>query len=253
VLWLPGRDLGAQLNLVLSVIWPAAAAAAAGLVAGLALRGEVARLSVPGDQPEEKSCAECGAPLPGRAAFCCTACGRWLGTTAMAIELTTAAIVALLIEKFGGQPAVAAFAYLAVIGVALAEIDLAVQRLPDRLTLPAYPALIVLFAVAAATQDDWPAFGRALLGGLLVGAAYLLLGLASGGQLGGGDIKLAGLVGLVLGWLSWQTLIAGACAGFLIAGLISAVLLLARRIRRGSPISFGPYLLGGALLAMLVR
>jgi leader peptidase (prepilin peptidase)/N-methyltransferase len=112
---------------------------------------------------------------------------------------------------------------------------------------------VILLAVAAAAGDDWSAFGRALLGSLAIGTGYVLLGLASRGQLGGGDIKLAGLAGLVLGWLSWSTLIAGACAGFLLAGLISAVLLATRRIRRGNPISFGPYLLGGALLAMLVR
>jgi leader peptidase (prepilin peptidase)/N-methyltransferase len=239
------------MSLILAATW-AVAGAAAGLAAGLALRGEVVRLSVPGGAPEETSCASCAAPLPGRAALSCACCSRWLGAP-MAIELTTGAIIALLLLRFGGQPAVAAFAYLAVIGVALTQIDVAVQRLPDRLTLPAYPALVVLLAIAAAAQDDWDAFGRAVLGGLVVGAGYLLLGIASGGQVGGGDIKLAGLAGMVLGWLSWHALIVGACAGFLLAGLISAGLLVTRRIRRGSPISFGPYLLGGTLLALLVR
>ncbi len=239
------------MNLILAALYPVAGVAA-GLVAGLALRGEVVRLSVPGGEPEETSCAACAAPLPGRATFRCGSCWCWLGAP-MAIELTTAAIIALLLVRFGGQPAVAAFAYLAVIGVALAQIDIAVQRLPNRLTLPAYPALVVLLAVAAAIADDWSAFGRALLGALAIGTGYLVLGLASRGQLGGGDIKLAGLTGLVLGWLGWSTLIAGAFAGFLLAGLISAVLLASRRIRRENPISFGPYLLGGALLAMLLR
>jgi leader peptidase (prepilin peptidase) / N-methyltransferase len=239
------------MNLILAAVW-AVAGAGGGLAAGLALRGEVVRLSVPCGAPEETSCGACAAPLPGLATLRCGSCSRWLGAP-MAIELTTAAIIALLLVRFGGQPAVAAFAYLAVIGVALTQIDIAVQRLPDRLTLPAYPALVVLLAVAAAAQDNWSAFARALLGALAIGAGYVLLGLASRGQLGGGDIKLAGLTGLVLGWLSWHTLIAGACAGFLLAGLISAVLLVTRRISRRNPISFGPYLLGGALLAMLVR
>ncbi len=228
----------------------AVSGAAAGLLAGLALRGEVARLSVPGGEPEESSCGNCAAPLPSRPALRCASCGHWFGAP-MAIELTTAAIVALLIARFGGQPAVAAFAYLGVVGVALSQIDSAVQRLPDRLTLPAYPALLVLLAVAAATTSDWPAFGRAVLGGLAVGTGYLLLGVVSGGQLGGGDIKLAGLIGLVLGWLSWRTLIDGAFAGFLLAALASVALLLTRRISRRSKISFGPYLLSGAFLAML--
>jgi|SRR5580658_494701 leader peptidase (prepilin peptidase)/N-methyltransferase len=228
----------------------AEAGAAAGLLAGLALRGEVARLSVRGGEPEETSCGDCAAPLPHRAAPRCGYCGQWLGAP-MAIELTTAAVIALLLAKFGGQPAAAAFAYLGVLGVALSQIDLAVQRLPDRLTLPAYPALILLLAVAAAAQDNWAAFGRAVLGALAIGAGYVLLGLVSGGQLGGGDIKLAGLIGLVLGWLSWRTLLTGACAGFLLAALISLALLAGRKLSRRSKVTFGPYLLGGALLAMV--
>jgi leader peptidase (prepilin peptidase) / N-methyltransferase len=233
----------------LNLIWDAAGALA-GLAAGLALRGEVVRLSVRGGEPEQASCGDCAAPLPRLIAIRCGNCGHWFGPP-MAIELTTAAVIALLLAKFGGQPAVAAFAYLAVIGVALSQIDLAVQRLPDRLTLPAYPALVLLLAVAAAVGDDWTALGRAVLGALAVGLGYLLLGLVSGGQLGGGDIKLAGLVGLVLGWLGWHTLIVGAVAGFLLAGIVSLVLLTTRRISKHSRVSFGPYLLGGALLAMI--
>jgi leader peptidase (prepilin peptidase) / N-methyltransferase len=226
------------------------AGAAAGLAAGLTLRGEVVRLSVPGGAPEETSCGSCAASLPSWPALRCACCGHWLGAP-LAIELTTAALVAVLLARFGGQPAAAAFGYLGVIGVALSQIDGAVQRLPDRLTLPAYPALILLLAVAAAAGHNWPAFGRALLGGLALGAGYLLLAILSRGQVGGGDIKLAGLAGLVLGWLSWHTLLAGAFAGFLLAGLASAALLVARRISRRSKVSFGPYLLGGAFLALI--
>ncbi len=230
-------------------IW-IAAGAAAGLVAGLALRGEVARLSVPAGEPEETSCGRCATPLPHRPALWCGHCGQWLGAP-LAIELVTAATVGLLLARFGGQPAVAAFAYLAIVGVALSQVDSAVQRLPDRLTLPAYPALIVLLAAAAAITGDWGGFARALLGGLATATGYLALALVSRGQVGGGDVKLAGLIGLVLGWLSWHALLAGAFAGFFLAALVSAGLLVTRRITRHSRISFGPYLLGGALLATI--
>ena len=97
----------------------------------------------------------------------------------------------MLLARFGAQPAVAAFCFLAVIGVALAQVDAAVQRLPDRLTLPSYPALVILLAVAAALDRDPAALVRALLAGFAMAAGYLLLSLISGGQLGGGDVKLA--------------------------------------------------------------
>jgi leader peptidase (prepilin peptidase)/N-methyltransferase len=228
----------------------AVASAGAGLVAGLALRGEIVRLSVRGGEPEQSSCVECAGPLPRQPALRCEHCARWIGTP-IAIELTTAAVVALLLAKFGGQPATAAFVYLGVVGVALAQIDVAVQRLPDRLTLPAYPALIILLTAAAAVDDDWATLLRAVLGGLALGAGYALLALVSGGQVGGGDVKVAGLIGLLLGWLSWHTLLTGACAGFVLAAAFGVALLAGRRMSMHSRISFGPFLLGGALLATL--
>jgi len=237
-------------NALAAAAAPAVASAAAGLVAGLALRGEIVRLSVRGGDPEQASCGDCAGPLPRQPALRCEHCGRWIGVP-LAIELTTAAVVALLLAKFGGQPAAAAFVYLGVVGVALTQIDVAVQRLPDRLTLPAYPALIILLTAAAAIDDDWAALLRAILGAIALWAGYALLALASGGQVGGGDVKVAGLIGLLLGFLGWRTLITGACAGFLLAAAASVVLLAGRRMSRRGAISFGPFLLGGALLATL--
>lgn len=231
------------------MIW-AAAGAVAGLPAATVLRGQVARLSVPGGDPEQASCLECALPLPIAPALRCRHCRSWLGAP-MAIELATAAVLALVIARLGPHPEVAAFAFIGAVGVALAQIDVAVRRLPDRLTLPAYPALVTLLALAAAIDNTWASFARAMLGGVALGAAYLVLGLLSGGQLGGGDIKLAGLIGLVLGWLGIRTLIIGACLGFVLAAVTSLLLLAGRRISRRSLISFGPFMLVGALLAVL--
>ena len=223
---------------------------AAGVPAGTVLRDPVFRLSVPAGAPDRSACPRCTAPLPTWLAVRCTHCGRILGTPA-ALEISTAAVLALLLGRFGSQPDVAAFTFLGLLGVTLAAIDLAVQRLPDRLTLPAFPVLIALLAAAALIGHDGTALLRATLGGAALGGSYLVLALLRPGQLGGGDVKLAGLAGLALGWLGWPALIAGALLGFLLAGLASLALLVARRVTLGSAISFGPYLLGGALLATL--
>jgi leader peptidase (prepilin peptidase) / N-methyltransferase len=228
----------------------AAAGAAVGLLAGAAIRSTVFRLSVASGDPERTACPRCSAPARRRLAVRCGQCGRTLGTP-LVLELCTAAVLALVLGRFGGQPDVLAFGFLGVLGVALAAIDIAVQRLPDPLTLPAYPILIVLLAIAALAGHDFAALGRALLGGLALGGAYLILALLRPGQLGGGDIKLAGIAGLALGWLGWPTLIAGAAFGFALSALVSLALLAARRVTLHSAISFGPFLLGGALLAML--
>ena len=82
--------------------------------------------------------------------------------------------------------------------------------------------------------------------------AILLLALLRPGQLGAGDVKLAGIAGLALGWLGWPALIAGAVLGFALSAVVSLVLLALRRVTLHSAICFGPFLLGGALLAVLL-
>jgi leader peptidase (prepilin peptidase)/N-methyltransferase len=233
----------------MEVMW-AAAGAIVGLPAGTALRGPVFRLSVPSDEPDRTTCTACAAPVPGWPALRCGPCGGRLGPP-VALELATAAVLALLLGRFGGRPEMVAFGFLGVLGVALAAIDIAVQRLPDRLTLPALPALVILLAGAAVLGHDGRALARAVLGGLALAASYLLLALLRPGQLGGGDIKLAALAGLTLGWLGWGTLLTGACLGFLLSAVVSLALLATRRITLHSVICFGPFLLGGALLAIL--
>jgi leader peptidase (prepilin peptidase)/N-methyltransferase len=233
----------------MNLIW-AAGGAAAGLLAGAALRGTVFRLSVASGEPERVACPRCSAPATSRIAIRCGTCKSSLGAP-LALELATAGVLALLLSRFGGQPEMIAFSFLGVLGVALAAIDISVQRLPDRLTLPAYPILITLLTVAATVGHDFAALVRALLGGLALAAAFLLLALLRPGQLGEGDIKLAGIAGLALGWLGWPSLVFGAALGFVLSAVVSVALLAARRVTLHSAICFGPFLLGGALIAMI--
>jgi leader peptidase (prepilin peptidase)/N-methyltransferase len=226
------------------------AGAGAGLLAGAALRGVVVRLSVPAGEPARTTCPRCAAPLPRLTTVRCAGCRARLGPLPL-LELACAGVVGTLAGRFAGTPEVAAFCVLGALGIALAAIDLQVQRLPDRLTLPAYPALLALLAAAALLgHHAWP-LARAVLGCLALGGIYLLLGLIRPGGIGGGDIKLAGLAGLALGWLGWRTVLDGAALGFALAGVAGLALLAARRVTLRSHISFGPFLIGGALLAML--
>jgi leader peptidase (prepilin peptidase) / N-methyltransferase len=226
------------------------AGALAGLLAGVALRGVVVRLSVPAGEPPRTTCPRCNAPLRRRAAVRCASCRAPLGPFPL-LELTCAAAVGALAWRFAGTPEVAAYCSLGAVGVALAAIDLKVQRLPDRLTLPAYPALLALLIAAALVgHEAWP-LARAVLGGLALGGTYLLLAMIRPGGIGGGDIKLAGLTGLALGWLGWRAVLGGAALGFVLAALVGLVLLAARRVTLRGHISYGPFLIGGALVVML--
>jgi leader peptidase (prepilin peptidase)/N-methyltransferase len=233
----------------MSAVW-AAEGLVAGVPAGAMLRSAVFQLSVPSDAPDRTTCPRCASPVHRWLVIRCRHCGHHFGTLG-ALELVTALVLALLFGRFGGQPDLLAFVFLGALGVTLAAIDISVQRLPDRLVLPAYPVVIVLLGIAALIGHDGTALVRALIGGLVLVGVYLVLALLRPGGIGGGDVKLAGLIGLALGWLGWPILIAGAALGFILSAVVSLALIAARRITLHSVMCFGPFMLGGALLAAL--
>ena len=83
-------------------------------------------------------------------------------------------------------------------------------------------------------------------------AFYFLLALVYPAGMGFGDVKLAGVLGLFLGWLGWGELAVGAFLGFLIGAVAGIGLIVAGRAGRKTAIPFGPYMLAGALIAVLV-
>jgi len=80
-------------------------------------------------------------------------------------------------------------------------------------------------------------------------ALYRLLAALPRGM-GGGDVKLAPLLGFYLGWLGWSSVLVGAFAGFLLGGVTGAALMSARVATRKSRIPFGPFMLAGVFLAV---
>ena len=145
-----------------------------------------------------------------------------------------------------------AFLLFAALSVLLSVIDIREHRLPNALVLPAYPIGIAMLAAACALGADWSAWVRALVGMALLFAFYLVLRLVSPRSMGGGDVKLAGVVGLMLGWIGWDALVIGAFAGFLFGGLFGLVMMAARRADRRTAIPFGPFMLAGAWAGIIL-
>ena len=154
------------------------------------------------------------------------------------------------LESMSAGVAAAAFVSLAVVSAILWVIDVRTHRLPNRVVLPGYAVGIVLLAVAAALAADPARLVRALVGMLLLFAGYFALRFASPTSLGGGDVKLAGLLGLYLGWLGWEPLLVATAAAFVIGGVHAVILLARRRGNRRTRIPFGPALIGGAWVAI---
>jgi leader peptidase (prepilin peptidase)/N-methyltransferase len=176
----------------------------------------------------------------------CARCGARISARYPLVELGTAALFVAVAARFGLDPALPAYLYLAAITVALAVIDLDVRRLPNAIVLPSYLIGLLLLLPAG----DWWAAGRGLLAMAALFALYAALTLLYPGGMGFGDVKLAGLLGLYLGWLGWSPVLVGTFAGFVLGGLVGVALLLMRRATGKTAIPFGPSMLAGAMLAL---
>ncbi|MGO4598639.1 prepilin peptidase [Terrabacter sp. 2RAF25] len=185
--------------------------------------------------------------------------GRPPRLPSVAIPVALALLWALVAWRFGAlsewalAPAYLGFSFVA---VALAWIDADVHRLPRGLTRPAYPMLVAQLALASLASGDWDALRRAAVAGVVLWAVYFVLALVAallGSGFGFGDVTLAGLVGLASGYVSVSTTLVASYAAFLLAGLYGVVRLVLRRGTRKDDIAFGPWMLVGLVVALVVQ
>jgi leader peptidase (prepilin peptidase)/N-methyltransferase len=183
----------------------------------------------------------------------CHACATRISLRYPLVELSCAVLftaLALRVASLHRLSALPACLYFAAAGLALALIDVDHHRLPNRIVLPSYPILVTLLVAAALPSRDWTALQRSLIGGASLYLLYLAIRLVNPAGMGFGDVKLAGLVGCLLGYLSWPALFVGAFAAFLIGGVAGAVLITSARGTRKTHVPFGPFMVLGALTAV---
>jgi len=182
----------------------------------------------------------------------CRDCAATIGARYPLVEGGTALLFGVTAAWFGLVWHLPAFLYLAAVGVALALIDIDVRRLPDAIVLPSYVVGGTLLAAASALEGDLSSMVGAVIGGAALYGAYFLMALAYPGGMGFGDVKLAGVLGMYLGWLGWSELAVGWFAAFLVGGCVGVALIVAGRAGRRTAIPFGPYMLVGASIGIFL-
>jgi leader peptidase (prepilin peptidase)/N-methyltransferase len=259
------------------------AGAAVGALAGAAVPWAAYRLSVERSAPPRSACGRCAAPFPAglagwvRPTARCPSCRvrlgppRWLTSAAGAVTLGVLCwaldpgrvLGADAPGPTGADPSgratlaaafvLAAFVLAGLVGVLLGAIDLACLRLPDLIVGPTFVAVLLVLGAAAAvggTSDARSDLTRGLAAALAMSGGYLVLAVLPGAGLGLGDVKLSGLLGLLLGWLGWGAVLLGAVLPHLLNAPVVLALLLVGRAGRRSELPLGPALLAGALLAV---
>ena len=233
-------------------------AALLGAAAGVLVPRTAYRLGVVAGTPARAGCEHCGRPFragPGGwlGPATCRGCRARLGPPTTFTVTVAGLAYGLLALRFGADPVLPALLAAVAIGLPLACVDLARLRLPDPLVATLALTTAAGLALAAAGSGTAAPLWRAGAAAVVCAGAYLLLALLPGSRLGFGDVKLAAVLGLPLGWLGWPAVLTGLLLPHLLIGPVALVLLLTRRAGRRTALPLGPAMLAGALAAFLLH
>jgi leader peptidase (prepilin peptidase)/N-methyltransferase len=161
-----------------------------------------------------------------------------------------AALYFLLAQRFEHDVTVLTYGVLVGAGMWLSLIDIDTHLLPRRIVYRTIAVALPLL-VLSAFFDDAGSIAGMFIGGIGMWLMLRVLEVLSRGDLGGGDVGLGGLLGLYLGWLSYEAILVGLFASFLAGGFFAAALLISRKANRHTHFAFGPFLIVGTLIAVL--
>jgi len=140
----------------------------------------------------------------------------------------------------------------ATLGTLLAVIDIRTHRLPNRIVFSVYPCVCISLWCAGLSMGQWR-WGQALIGAAIWLVALGLVWFITGGNaMGFGDVKLAPVLGLSLGWCGWDIATFGLFGAWFLGGIVAGGLILFGRARRSSAIAFGPFLIAGFWVALIL-
>ncbi|HVE46366.1 MAG TPA: prepilin peptidase [Acidimicrobiales bacterium] len=181
----------------------------------------------------------------------CRTCQQPISPRYPLVELATAVLFAAVALRLGADWALPGFLIVVAGLVAISAVDLERFIVPNRILYPTLFIAAPLLILAAAVDGDWSGARTSALGGVMAWGLLLTIHLISPKGMGFGDVRLAGLIGMMLGWLSLGHVLVGLFLGFLTASMVGVGLILAGRRGRKDRVPFGPFLAAGAVLAVL--
>ena len=170
-------------------------------------------------------------------------------STALVIA-TCASLYAAMAHRFSHDLTALTFGVLVGAGMWLPLIDIDTHVLPRRIVYRTTALVMPLLIVCAFFDEAGSVLGM-FVGGVALWMVMRVLEVLARGGLGGGDVALAGLLGRYLGWISYEALIVGLVTAFMVGGVFALLLLITRRANRTTRFAFGPFLIVGALVAVL--
>lgn len=182
----------------------------------------------------------------------CRDCGEPISVRYAVVEATTAALFVAAVFVVGTTWVLPAYLWFIGVTVAVTLTDLDHKLIPNRILFPGTAVGAALLLAGAIFDGDLAGFGRGVLGAVAYFGILLIIALIAGGGFGFGDVKLGFFLGLFLAYQSWGVLVVGAFLSFLLGGVVSILLLVLRIKGRKDAIPFGPYMVLGAYLALVV-
>ena len=181
----------------------------------------------------------------------CRSCHARISVRYPIVELATAGLFIAAAVRFGASWVVPGYCLFFASLLAISVIDLDHYIVPNRIVYPTLFATVPLMLGAAGLSHQWTAFGHAALGGLAGFLGFFVIHLISPRGMGFGDVRLAGVIGVYLGWLGYGHLAVGLFLAFLSASVVGIGLMITRVRGRRDAVPFAPFMAVGAIAAVL--
>jgi leader peptidase (prepilin peptidase)/N-methyltransferase len=181
----------------------------------------------------------------------CRRCHAGFGVKYPLTELAVAGLFVAVAWRVQPRWAIPAYCVLALALVILADVDLEHRRLPVAIVYPALIAGAALLVLSAVATRNWQALEWAAIGGASMFVIFAAIWFATRGGMGFGDVRLAGLCGMFLGYFGWRIVAVGFLATAVIAGVVGIALFATGNATRKTALPYGPFLAVGTMVGVL--